>query len=114
MNRVCPLPIPWSRVYERLCAFALTHACSPTRPPMPLILAGWNFSTDREKSERWSQTVRWADANGCAHLVEGIPEQGTTSAACRAARVATLEAIGVASGHLFLSPDSSSRRLFRS
>jgi hypothetical protein len=35
-----------------------------------LVLAGWHFTNDVEKSRRWGETLTWAVTNGCAHLVD--------------------------------------------
>jgi hypothetical protein len=43
-------------------------------PPKPLILAGWAYSSDIEKKERWEETVGWASNNGCQALIDGIPD----------------------------------------
>jgi len=74
MKRICPNPIPWNKSFERLNHFAKEHPCMPPSPPKPLILAGWAFSNDTEKMQRWEETVAWANINGCLELVKGIPE----------------------------------------
>jgi hypothetical protein len=40
---------------------------------MPLILAGWAYSNDEAKHERWLATIEWANRGGFASL---IPELG--------------------------------------
>jgi len=74
MTRICPNPMPWNEAYKRLTRYAKMHDCAPTLPPKPLILAGWAFSNDIEKKNRWEETVEWADRNGCRDLVNGIPD----------------------------------------
>jgi hypothetical protein len=74
LERICPIPASWNQIFERLLDYAGNHACTPGRPPTPLILAGWNFSNDTEKAHRWNETVAWAEVNGCAAIVEGIPD----------------------------------------
>jgi hypothetical protein len=74
MIRVCPNPIPWSRVHKRLVEhFERTQCGLP--PPIPLILAGWTYSNDAEKLQRWKQTIEWAESNGCTEILTEIPEQ---------------------------------------
>lgn len=63
-----PLPMPWDRVYKALCRHAEGLACD--QPPKPLILAGWVYSNDAEKAERWCEFQSWAIAKGCPELVE--------------------------------------------
>jgi hypothetical protein len=74
MKRICPNPLPWHEVFEGLTKFAQLHPCAPPTPPKPLILAGWAYSNDVEKMQRWEETVDWAVKNGCADLVSGIPD----------------------------------------
>ena len=66
--------MPWNDVYKRLTHFAETHECVPSLPPKPLILAGWAYSNDIEKKNRWEETVEWAEKNGCLELVGSIPD----------------------------------------
>ena len=74
MHRICPNPWPWSQAFQRLTQYAESRPCSPASPPRPLILAGWVYSNDMDKAERWAETVAWAKRNGCADLVADIPE----------------------------------------
>lgn len=74
MTRICPKPTRWNEAFSRLREFARFHACSPPAPPVPLILAGWIFSSDIDKMRRWAETVDWADKNGCSDLISEIPE----------------------------------------
>jgi hypothetical protein len=75
MKRVCPNPGSWNQVFERLARHAKSRACTPPLPPTPLILAGWIYSNDRDKTQRWTETVAWAYANDCGQLVDKIPDQ---------------------------------------
>lgn len=72
MKRICPNPIPWNDAFERLTKFAKAHPCTPPSPPKPLILAGWAYSNDVEKMQRWEETVAWANDNGCLEFVREI------------------------------------------
>lgn len=64
----------WNEVYKRLLRHAERQPCTPAKPPVPLILGGWNFSNDVEKMQRWQQMQRWAHENGCLELVDGIAD----------------------------------------
>jgi len=75
VKRVCPMPARWNELYIRLLEHAQAHACSPASPPVPLILTGWVFSNDTQKSLRWEETQTWASANGCKALVDSIPDE---------------------------------------
>jgi hypothetical protein len=74
-QRICPNPPRWNDVFKQLVEYAEAHPCRPSRPPAPLILAGWAYSNDTEKMRRWRETVDWASANGCVGIVEGISDQ---------------------------------------
>ncbi len=62
-------------MFEHLTNYAQSHLCTPPLPPKPLILAGWAFSNDTEKMQRWEETVGWAERNDCSNLVSGIPDE---------------------------------------
>jgi len=72
---VCPNPPRWNDVFKQLIEYADGHPCNPSRPPAPLILAGWTYSNNIEKMRRWRETVDWASANGCVDIIEGIPDR---------------------------------------
>jgi hypothetical protein len=61
---ICPLPMAWHRVHQFLTATFSSETKGMAPPPKALILAGWNFSSDTEKAERWTQTVAWARQYG--------------------------------------------------
>lgn len=44
-------------------------------PPIPLILAGWAFSSDHEKKQRWDATVKYAITHNCKHLIDDLDEE---------------------------------------
>ena len=74
MKKVCPNPDAWHRAFQRLSEHAKSRVCTPPVPPTPLILAGWNYSSDHEKMQRWTETVAWASTNGCSQIMDEIPE----------------------------------------
>jgi hypothetical protein len=41
---------------------------------VPLILAGWAYSNDVEKRDRWQETLDWADRHGVADFVNVSPK----------------------------------------
>ena len=77
---ICPNPAAWNKVFKQLEAFALSHPCVPPAPPVPLILAGWVYSNDIGKKDRWNQTISWATLNGCLELT-AVPEADLYSTA---------------------------------
>jgi hypothetical protein len=73
MTRVCPNPNPWNSVYQRLSKVALSRPDLP-KPPTPLILSGWVYSNDVEKTIRWKDTVQWAKNAQCDEIVSAISD----------------------------------------
>ena len=71
MRRICPHPIPWNNVYEQLLKVAQERP-ELSKPPVPLILNGWVFSSDDEKEARWADTVKWAAAGNCMGAIESL------------------------------------------
>lgn len=72
MIRICPNPMQWGEIFNRLSEHAQSHQCRPSSPPSPLILSGWAYSNDVEKKQRWEETVAWASKNKCSKLVDEI------------------------------------------
>jgi hypothetical protein len=75
MKRICPNPITWKEIFDRLTNYAQSHACTSPLPPKLLILSGWTYTNDVEKMQRWEETLKWAAQNGCTEIVSGIPDQ---------------------------------------
>lgn len=69
MIHVCPKPPIWVETYQRLDESWRRAGCGCEPPPMPLVLAGWIYSSDRDKQQRWQQTIEWADRHNFAHLM---------------------------------------------
>ncbi len=69
---VCPLPSTWAEIHRRLKQAAGANPNIPS-PPAPLILAGWAYSNDTQKRDRWQQTVAWANRYGLQALVADLP-----------------------------------------
>ena len=73
--KICPLPLYWIEVHRSLMDYSRNHSCDPSMPPKPLVLAGWNFSSDLEKKIRWEETLDWAKENGCLFLTDVLKEE---------------------------------------
>jgi hypothetical protein len=71
MIRVCPLPLVWAKIHRELSRIATKNLGVPL-PPVPLILAGWNFSDDFEKNDRWESTVEWTKKFGGEELISTL------------------------------------------
>jgi len=99
MERICPNPETWNKVYKLLSHHAELYTCSPPLPPAPLILSGWVFSNDVEKKKRWDETVRWATRNGCADFTI-VPDEHFYRASAL-----TNALIGPMGGPMFLAWD---------
>lgn len=60
-GRICLRPMKWNKFYE------LVQEKHPDRElPKPLILAGWNFSNDAEKRNRFRMHLEIGIAAGVA------------------------------------------------
>jgi|AVFP01.1.fsa_nt_gi hypothetical protein len=70
---ISPIPKVWHEIHQRLENYWKNDLDSKGgKPPTPLILAGWNFSSDFEKSERWKSTLLWAEERNCKHLIKDL------------------------------------------
>jgi len=70
---ICPKPLRWKAIYERLLSACEGNAIA-SRPPVPLILSGWSYTNDAEKAERWKATKAWAEQNALSELITVPPE----------------------------------------
>jgi hypothetical protein len=66
-NRVCPMPPEWQRLYKVLPDTCQVGNC--WQPPLPLILAGWDFSSDQDKRVRLREHIQWASDHGALAAV---------------------------------------------
>lgn len=55
-NRVCPNPMIWNDLYKMMC-----EDLNEQKISKPLILAGWNFSSDMEKLIRFKEHLSLID-----------------------------------------------------
>ena len=75
MKFICPNPQIWNEIYTSLTEFYQKNKNKiGTRPPVPLILNGWVFSSDLDKKIRWEETIKWAKENDCSGLIPEIKE----------------------------------------
>ena len=72
---VCPMPMVWERVRAALEVARTADAPHAPKVPTPLILAGWNFSSDEEKRQRWADTVKWAERYGLTDRIPPIRDE---------------------------------------
>jgi len=69
-NFLCPKPQKWNEIYQKLrVARDTSKESTIPQPPIPLILAGWWASTNKDKHERWAQTLEWAKRYGFSELI---------------------------------------------
>ncbi len=67
---ICPLPQIWNEIHQNLTvALENNFSESIPKPPIPLILNGWTFSSDQDKSSRWKETLNWAEKYGFIDLI---------------------------------------------
>ena len=74
MIRVCPNPPIWVDVYQALEREWKLRERIDDPPPIPLVLAGWIYSSDRDKQDRWNLTVDWANRHKMVHLIPELDE----------------------------------------
>lgn len=75
LNFICPIPQKWHEIHKLLYNYWEKNSGIDSRkPPIPLILAGWNFSEDWQKKERWLETTKWAKEMKCEHLISELAE----------------------------------------
>lgn len=70
---VCPKPATWAELHRRLQEAANANPSIPS-PPVPFVLAGWTYSNDVEKRNRWQETLAWADHYGLRTLLSGVTD----------------------------------------
>jgi hypothetical protein len=73
MIRVCPLPTIWAKIFGKLGKLTSVDPTIP-EPPIALILAGWNFSDDFEKKNRWDDTLEWINKYGGEVLTTSLTD----------------------------------------
>lgn len=70
-NRICLKPMKWQELYD-----AVQKAYPDREFPKPLILAGWNFSSDTEKRNRFCMHLEFAISAGVANkILEQLNEE---------------------------------------
>lgn len=77
-RRICPVPHKWNEFFNLLTEENVTTVNDNDWPPPPLILAGWNYSSDFEKTLRWKQQIKWANKHdlleGCAEFLYSLSD----------------------------------------
>ena len=61
-GRVCPVPMQWKELWDKLLNRRRTGGS--WTPPPPLILAAWWETSDAEKSDRFEDHLLWARDHG--------------------------------------------------
>ena len=75
MKRICPNPVTWNEVFQPLSNMqSLVSALRQFLLPRLFSPVGI-YSNDLEKMQRWTETVAWANTNGCGKIVDEIREQ---------------------------------------
>ncbi len=67
-GRICPQPMPWNKLWERLPDRKQTNA--GWEPSLPLILGAWWPSSPEDKRERLFEHLEWAAERGDLDRVE--------------------------------------------
>lgn len=69
-NRVCPQPMKWQEMYEKLPA--KKRVGSGWEPALPLILAAWWDTPALSKMVRFTEHIEWAAAHGCLEEIHSF------------------------------------------
>ena len=72
-GRVCPLPDAWCALYELLPG--RRSDMYGAIPPSPLVLAGWDATSDDDKRERLRLHLAWAAEHGAIAAVHAYLAQ---------------------------------------
>jgi len=72
MREICPNPLAWNKIYIQLKREWIETGQEGIHPPKPLVVDLWAFSSDREKAERWQETLAWALEHSCYSLVSNV------------------------------------------
>jgi hypothetical protein len=73
---ISPYPRVWHEVHKRLTKYWMNEMNqNGVKPPVPLILAGWNFSDNWQKKARWDETINWANEHSCMHLIPELTNE---------------------------------------
>ncbi len=67
-QRVCPMPVRWTELWEMLPSRELRGGL--WQPPRPLILGEWWTTPSFAKAERLSEHINYAAAHGCLGQVD--------------------------------------------
>jgi hypothetical protein len=68
LDPISPNPPEWAKLHSAATAAAEDGDTFPK----PLILAGWAFSSDAEKRQRWNETVKWLEARKLEGLIPDL------------------------------------------
>jgi hypothetical protein len=75
-GRVCPLPIPWDKLWNMLPDRHREGA--GWEPPLPLILGAWAHSSTQDKRKLLQEHLQWAEQHGVLgevdRFVHSLPE----------------------------------------
>jgi hypothetical protein len=69
---ICPNPPEWAKLHSA----AIAAVADGNTFPKPLILAGWAFSSNADKRQRWVETVEWLREHDLEHLIESEVKGG--------------------------------------
>lgn len=54
------MPTKWNDIYSALIEYYEKRKGMP-KPPIPLILYGWEISSNLDKLVRWNETIEWVN-----------------------------------------------------
>lgn len=72
-GRICPQPLKWKKMWELLRN--KERKGNRWKPPLPLILQAWHFTSDFEKKIRLIEHLKWAvEQNQLNEIIEFLSE----------------------------------------
>lgn len=79
-DRICPRPMEWNDLYEKIGGRRIDTAAGIVWEPMPpLVLSAWNFSKDEDRQKRFHEHLVWAHERGMLVVAEtylrALPEE---------------------------------------
>lgn len=70
-GRLVPMPKHWNALWNKLIEKSQA-ADGSWKPALPLILASWDFSDDREKRDRFMEHLEWAITHGQVNEIKAF------------------------------------------
>ncbi|MBT3071920.1 hypothetical protein KKP04_13720 [Rhodomicrobium sp. Az07] len=79
-DRVCPRPMEWHALWQKIGGRRLdTNGGITWEPAPPIVLSAWTFSNDASRAARFYEHLQWATAHGALDIadtfVRSLPQE---------------------------------------